>query len=58
MKATIDEDGTLKVRPETGLEKYALDKWSEDLDVVFKKSGYSEGISLVIMKFIVNTETN
>ena len=30
MKAEIDENGKLKIYPETGLESYALKMWWED----------------------------
>lgn len=30
MKTTIDEAGVLCIKPESGLEAYALKKWAED----------------------------
>lgn len=38
MKATIDEVGNLIITPETPLEGYALEKWTND----YIKSGYKE----------------
>jgi len=32
MKATINEEGCLNLKPESSLEAYAIKKWFEDVD--------------------------
>lgn len=44
MKAEIDENGKLKISPETGLESFALKMWWEDYTI--RAQDEKEGLSV------------
>lgn len=53
MKAEMFEDGVIKIIPESGVEAYALRKWSESaliqaVDLQRMEDGYWRGSSLLI----------
>lgn len=50
MKVKLDEKGTLTVTPETGLEQYALERWSTEYFDSCECTGESDAC-LLIMSF-------
>lgn len=47
MKATIDEVGCLRIAPETPLEAYALQRWSEDFKPLPNPDGGRSALAIV-----------
>lgn len=55
MKAEMSEDGVITIRPETGLEAYALKRWNENYHPEI--SGQQIGItSLLLVDVSIPTE--
>jgi hypothetical protein len=55
MKAEMDESGVITIKAESGLEAYALDKWSQSSIIFGKHLQYAENSLIRGSRLIIDT---